>query len=96
MPEETKQYLIQLIGPLGVVIVNGKAQRFVEEAPSRLELERRLADRKMDIDPIKGSSHYEGRFIGCWIDVRELPDPQVSLGLEYTHCVMTQDILCPE
>jgi hypothetical protein len=82
MPDETKQYLIQLIGPLGVVRVNGKAQRFVEEASSHLELEQRLADRKMDIDPIKGSSRYEGRFIGCWVDVRELPDPQVSLRLD--------------
>jgi hypothetical protein len=82
MPDETKQYLIQLIGPLGVVRVNGKAQRFVEVASSRLELERRMADRKMDIDPINGSSRYEGRFIGCWVDVRELPDPQVSLRLD--------------
>ena len=81
MPDEIRQFQIQLIGPMGVVRVNGKAQRFIEEATSRLDLERRLIERKMDIDPIKGSSLYAGRFIGCWIDVRELPDPQETLEL---------------
>ncbi len=81
MPDEIRQFQIQLIGPMGVVRVNGKAQRFIEEAVSRLELEQRLTERKMDIDPITGSSLYAGRFIGCWIDVRELPDPQETLEL---------------
>jgi hypothetical protein len=82
MSEETKQFLIQLIGPTGVVIVNGKVQRFIEEASSCQELERRLVDRKMEIDPIKGSRHYVGQYIGCWVDVRELSDPQNTLELE--------------
>lgn len=81
MPDEIKQFQVQMIGPMGVVRVNGKSQRFIEEATSRLALERRLAERMMDIDPIKGSSLYKGRFIGCWIDVRELPDPQETLEL---------------
>ena len=82
MSEPTlKQFLVQLIGPTGVVVVNGKPQRFVEEGESQLDVARRLEDRKMDIDPIKGSSAYEGRFIGCWIDIRELPHPQSSLDL---------------
>ncbi|ODB84913.1 hypothetical protein A3194_14205 [Candidatus Thiodiazotropha endoloripes] len=81
MPDEIKQFQVQMIGPMGVVRVNGKPQRFIEEAISRLALERRLAERMMDIDPIKGSSFYKGRFIGCWIDVQELPDPQETLEL---------------
>ena len=74
MSTENRQFLVQLIGPTGVVRVNGKAQCFIEEAPSSLEVERRLIDRKMDIDPITGSYQYGGQFIECWIDVRELPD----------------------
>ena len=78
MSKENKKFLVQLIGPAGVVKVSGKLQRFIEEAPSSLEVERRLVDRKMDIDPITGSYHYGGKFIGCWIDVRELPDPHTT------------------
>ncbi len=78
MSNENKQFLVQLIGPTGVVRISGKAQRFIEEAQNSLEVERRLVDRKMDIDPITGSSHYGGQFIGCWIDVRELPDPHTT------------------
>ena len=75
MPDEIKQFQVQMIGPMGVVRVNGKSQRFIEEATSRLALERRLAERMMDIDPIKGSSFYKGRFIGCWIDCPGTPGP---------------------
>lgn len=75
MADETRQFLIQLIGPQGVVVVNGKAQRYIEEAANRIELERLMVKSKMDIDPITGSALYEGRFIGCWIDIRELPHP---------------------
>jgi hypothetical protein len=78
MSKDNKKYLVQLIGPAGVVRVSGKPQRFIEEAPSRFEVERRLVDRKMDIDPIMGSNHYGGQFIGCWIDIRELPDPHAT------------------
>lgn len=81
MSSDIKQFLVQLVGPSGVLMVKGKAQRFIEEAMNRDEIERKLVDRKMDIDPIKGSVLYQGQYIGCWIDIRELPDPQEALDL---------------
>ena len=84
MDEDDKQFLVQLIGPSGVVVVDGKRQQFIEMAPSRSLLERRIAKQKMDIDPVTGSHQYEGRFIGCWIHIQELPDPQETLNLEGT------------
>ncbi|MEN8131245.1 MAG: hypothetical protein ABFS45_13840 [Pseudomonadota bacterium] len=82
MSEEIKQYLVQMIGPSGLVTVNGKPQQFIEEATSQQELEKRLTKQKLDVDPVFGSSLYAGRFVGCWIHIRELPDPQESLDLE--------------
>ena len=82
MNKDIKQFLVQLIGPYGLVIVKGKPQQFIEEATSRIVLERRITDRKMDIDPVAGSALYSGRYIGCWIHIQELPDPQETLNLE--------------
>lgn len=77
-----KQFLVQLIGPSGVVEVNGKKQQFIEEATSTQDLEQRLAQQKLDVDPVKGSRLYAGRYIGCWIHIQALPNPQGSLELE--------------
>lgn len=82
MSEAIKQFLVQLIGPSGVVEVNGKKQQFIEEAASSQELEQRLAQQKLDVDPILGSRLYAGRYIGCWIHIQALPNPQGSLALE--------------
>ena len=77
-----KPFLVQLIGPSGVVRVNGKPQQFVEIATDGQALEQRMAEQKLDIDPVLGSRLYPGRFIGCWVHVRELPNPQGKLELE--------------
>ena len=82
MSEVIKQYRVQLIGPSGVVEVNGKKQQYIEEAASQQDLEQRLSQAKQDIDPILGSRRYTGRFLGCWIDIQELQDPQGTLELE--------------
>ena len=78
----SKQFLVQLIGPSGVVRVNGKPQQFVEMATDGQALELRMGEQKLDIDPVLGSRLYPGRFIGCWVHVRELPNPQGKLELE--------------
>ena len=75
MSEATQQYLVQLIGPSGVIEVNGRKQQFIEEATNRQALELRLNQQKLDIDPLLGSNLYPGRFIGCWIHIQSLPDP---------------------
>lgn len=82
MSEAIKQYLVQMIGPSGIVKVNGKPQQFIEEADTKHALEERLAEHKLDVDPVIGSSLYKGRFLGCWIYIQELPNPQGTLELE--------------
>jgi len=84
MSEAIKQYLVQMIGPSGIVEVNGKRQQFIEEASSQHALEERLAKHKLDVDPVIGSSLYKGRFLGCWIYIQELPNPQGTLELEHS------------
>ncbi|MCP3871218.1 MAG: hypothetical protein GY703_24590 [Gammaproteobacteria bacterium] len=82
MSGENQQFIVQLIGPSGLVEVNGKPQQFIEEACSQRELEQRLAEEKLDVDPILGSSLYAGRFLGCWIHIQALENPQGTLELE--------------
>ena len=77
-----KPFLGQLIGPSGVVRVNGKPQQFVEIATDGQALEQRMAEQKLDIDPLFGSRLYKGQFLGCWVPIRELPNPQGKLELE--------------
>jgi hypothetical protein len=71
-----------MIGPSGVVRVNGKPQQFIEVATDVQELEKRMAEQKLDVDPLLGSRLYEGRFLGCWLHILELPNPQGKLELE--------------
>ncbi|MCU7829541.1 MAG: hypothetical protein KZQ85_10785 [Candidatus Thiodiazotropha sp. (ex Myrtea sp. 'scaly one' KF741663)] len=72
MLDEVKKYHVQLNGPSGVVYVHDKAQRFIESGRNQEEIERILEDRKMSVDPISGTC--EGNFLGCWIEIRELPE----------------------
>lgn len=72
---------MQIIGPNGIVSVNGKVQRSIEEALNGDEIEAKLDSLKMNIDPLKGHQLYEGRYLGCWIDVQQLPEPQEELDL---------------
>ena len=82
MNESTQQFLVQIIGPSGVVKVHGKRQQFVEEAPNRQVLEKSLTAQKLDIDPVMGSRLLPGRYLGCWVHIQALPDPQGTLDLD--------------